>query len=100
MTVVGFVFQLVTGVFLTARVVRWDMRRLGPERFARAWNAASFWSAVVAFGPLCIPVHFARTRRSVLGFLLGTAWATGVLVALGLASDALDWALSSLDLPL
>jgi hypothetical protein len=90
MTVVAFVFQLVMGVVLTAKVVHWDMRRLGPERLARAWNIASFWSAVVAFGPLCVPVHFVRTRRSVLGFLVGVAWATGLLVALGLASDALD----------
>ena len=84
--VVDFVIQLVLGVFLTAKVVGRDMRRSSRERLARAWNPATFWSAIVAFGPLSIPVHFVRTRRSVGGFLLGAAWAAGVLVVLGLAS--------------
>jgi hypothetical protein len=96
MTVVGFVFQLVMGVVLTAKIVGRDMRRSPPERLARAWNSASFWSAVVAFGPLCIPVHFARTRRSVLGFLLGLAWGAGVFVVLGLVSDGLDLAVGAI----
>jgi hypothetical protein len=91
MTVVDLVLQFVLGIALTAWVVRRDMRRLPPERYARAWNVASFWSAIYAFGPLCIPVHFARTRRSVLGFLLGVLWTAGVLVAIGLVSDAVAW---------
>jgi hypothetical protein len=84
--VVDFLVQLVLGVFLTAKVVGRDMRRSSRERLARAWNPATFWSAIVAFGPLSIPVHFVRTRRSVGGFLLGAAWAAGVLVVLGVAS--------------
>jgi hypothetical protein len=67
------------------------MRRSSRERLSRGWNVASFWSAVVAFGPLCLPVHFVRTRRSLLGFLEGVAWAVGVLVALGFVSDALSF---------
>jgi hypothetical protein len=84
--VVDFLLQLLLGVFLTATVVRRDMQRLPPEGLARAWNSASFWSAIVAFGPLSIPVHFVRTRRSFVGLALGVLWAAGVLVALGLAS--------------
>jgi hypothetical protein len=91
MTVVDLVVQFVLGILLTAAVVRRDMRRLSPERYRRAWNVASFWSAIYAFGPLCIPVHFARTRRSLLGLLLGVLWTAGVLVAIGLVSDAVAW---------
>ena len=81
-SVLVLVLDLILGVMLTAWVVRFDMRRLTPERLARCWNDASFWSAVVAFGPLSIPVHFARTRRSVLGFLLGVLVAFLVLLVL------------------
>ena len=90
-SVLGVVLDLVLGVALTAWVVRLDMRRLPPERLLRSWNVASFWSAVVAFGPLSIPVHFVRTRRSVLGFLLGCAWAVGVIFVLELVGTAVMW---------
>ena len=63
--------------------------RLPPERYVRSWNEASFWSAVVAFGPLCIPVHFIRTRRSLVGALLGVAWMAGVLVVLSVVGELL-----------
>ena len=89
MMVVDFVLQIVLGVVLTAGVIRRDMRRLPLERLVRAWNSASFWSAVVAFGPLSIPVHFVRTRRSVLGLLQGLGWGAGVIFALGLVSEGL-----------
>jgi hypothetical protein len=88
--VFAFAMQLALNIALTAWVVRFDERRLGPSGLARAWNWASFWSAVVAFGPLCIPVHFARTRRTTLGFLLGIAWAAAVLAALTAAMAVLD----------
>jgi hypothetical protein len=88
-SVLAVVLDLILGVVLTAWVIRFDMRRMPPDRFARCWNDASFWSAVVAFGPLSIPVHFARTRRSVLGFLVGVLWAAGVVVVLELAGSAL-----------
>jgi hypothetical protein len=52
-------------------IVRYDLKRLSPERLARAWPDASVLSAIYAFGPLCLPVHFTRTRRSWLGFGLG-----------------------------
>lgn len=91
MTVVDLVIQFVLGIALTAAVVRRDMGRSSRDRYERSWNVASFWSAIYAFGPLCIPVHFARTRRSVTGFLLGVLWTAGVLVAIGLVTDAVAW---------
>ncbi|HEY0464954.1 MAG TPA: hypothetical protein VGC79_12120, partial [Polyangiaceae bacterium] len=60
------------------------------ERLARAWTDASFLSAVVAFGPLALPVHFAKTRRSLTGFGLGVG-----LAVLSLATQALAAALLS-----
>jgi hypothetical protein len=68
-------------------VVRRDLARLPPERLARAWNDASLWSAAATLGPLCLIVHFARTRRSWPGFALGLFWAFVGLVALTLVSS-------------
>jgi hypothetical protein len=89
MTVFDLLFQLALGIAATSFIIRRDMRRLSPERFSRAWNTASFWNAVVVFGPVCLPVHFVRTRRTVWGLLLGLFWAAVVTVAVGILSDAL-----------
>jgi hypothetical protein len=86
-SVIDVVLQIALSVTLTAWVVRRDMRRAPPERLLRAWNEASFWSAVVAFGPLCIPVHFVRTRRSFAGLAIGVAWMTAVMVTLSLIGE-------------
>jgi len=93
LSVLDVALQMALGVWLTAWVVRRDMRRAPLPRYRRAWNPASFWSAVVAFGPLCIPVHFARTRRTLAGFALGVLWMAGVIVALALAAELLSAAL-------
>ena len=90
MPVVSFVVELVVSLFATAWVVRRDMRSLPPQRYARSWNAASFWSAVVAFGPLCIPVHYIRTRRSPWGAVLGVIWTLAVIAV----TSAASWLLS------
>ena len=65
--------SFVLNTALPYALVRHDLRRLTPERLARAWPDASFLSAVFAFGPLSVPVHFAKTRRSWAGFALGLA---------------------------
>ena len=91
MTVVDLVLQLGLGVAFSAWAVRRDMRRLPRERLLRAWNDASFWSAIVAFGPLCLPFHFARTRRSVRGAALGFFWMALVLVATSLIGEAVSF---------
>jgi hypothetical protein len=79
-------------VFWTASVffVVWnDERNLTEEEGARAWPKASRLSAIVGFGPLCIPVHFWRTRRSFFGIcigfsyvidLVGLSWLLGELI--------------------
>jgi hypothetical protein len=54
-------------------IVRLDMRWLPPERLARCWNSASLGSAILAFGPLCLPFHFVKARGFLLGSLLGVA---------------------------
>jgi hypothetical protein len=86
-SVVDLVLQIGLQITLTAWVVRRDMRRASPGRLVRAWNDASFWSAVVVFGPLCIPVHFVRTRRSFVGLVIGAAWMIAVMAILGLISE-------------
>jgi hypothetical protein len=76
--------QIVLNVALPAWVVRRDQRRLRPEQLARTWNDASFWAAVVAFGPLCVPVHFAKARQSLGGLCLGLGWMTAATLVIWL----------------
>jgi len=66
-------------------IVRRDMRRLPPEKLARCWNAASFGAAVLAFGPLCILVHFIKGHGWVRGPLLGLGWSLVAMPDLTLA---------------
>ncbi|WP_394839575.1 hypothetical protein LVJ94_22070 [Pendulispora rubella] len=61
-------------------IVRWDERRLPDEQLERAWPGSTRLLAPLAFGPMCLPVHFWRTRRSVLGTLLGVVYAAAVLL--------------------
>ena len=63
--------QLVLGLVVPALIVRADIRRLPPKELARAWPDASVWSAVYLVSAFAVLVHFTRTRRSLLGFLLG-----------------------------
>jgi hypothetical protein len=69
--VLEVVVQMVLNIALPAWLIRWDERRLSELQLSRAWPPASFWIAVVAFGPLCLPFHFVRTRRSLLGLVWG-----------------------------
>ncbi len=85
--VVQFSLQLALGILLTWWVLRRDMRRLPPDQQERAWNDASFWVAVVVFNPICIPIHFIRTRRSLGGVVRGMAW-MGVVLALSVGASA------------
>ena len=77
--------SLTLNALLPYLIVRRDLRRLSDEQLARAWTDASFLSAVVAFGALALPVHFAKTRRSLRGFGLGVGLGVGSLLAQGLA---------------
>lgn len=81
------VVQLALQIALPWWIVRSDMKRLDARALARTWNDASFWSAVVAFGALSIPVHFLKSRRSLRGFVLGLGW---MLLAVALVV-AVSW---------
>jgi hypothetical protein len=86
LTVFTYALQLVLGVLLPWSVLRGDLRRLTPEQLARTWSPATFWCAVVVFGPLCIPIHFVKARRTLGGFLLGLLCMSDVLLLL-IAAD-------------
>lgn len=86
-----FTLSLALGIAVPAAIVRWDLGRLRGERLARAWPEASFWLAVVVFGPICLPVHFIRTRRSWAGVGLGVlSLGLGVLLV-ALPVEAVGW---------
>jgi len=63
-----------------------DERRLRGEELGRAWPPSSRDAAIfglwnMGVHPLCVLVHFARTRRSVRGVLLGLGWLAAVVAA-------------------
>jgi hypothetical protein len=78
--IVSLVASWVVSTALVFWIVRRDEARLSPAMLARAWPTASRRVAIVYFGVLCLPVHFARTRRSLEGLVLGLAWGVGVTI--------------------
>jgi hypothetical protein len=82
--VVELTVQLIGSVYATLRLLRWDTSRLPDRMRARAWPESSMLSASLAFAPLCLVLHFTRTRRSFKGLGLGllAMLATSVLVSL------------------
>jgi hypothetical protein len=86
-----YLVSFVLGIAVPATIVRWDVARLSGERLARAWPDASLWSAVVVFGPLCLPVHFIRTRRNWVGLGLGVAALVGAVLLISLPVEGLGW---------
>lgn len=82
--------QIALGVLFPALVIRRDLAQLAPLPLSRAWSDASLWSAVVAFGPISLIVHFARTRRSLLGLVLGVGWAAGCVVLSSLLASTCE----------
>ncbi|MBX3186958.1 MAG: hypothetical protein KF819_08085 [Labilithrix sp.] len=102
---------LITG---SALAVRFDERRLDEERLERAWPPPSRDNAVIGLALLGAPIvglfavwfHFFRTRSRALwppwkwspvGFALGLAWVTAIMIANALVVLTLAWAL---DLPM
>ncbi|HWL84289.1 MAG TPA: hypothetical protein VNO21_00625 [Polyangiaceae bacterium] len=61
-------------------IVRHDERRLPPAQLERAWLPSTRIVSALVFGPLCLPVHFWRTRRTFAGFRLGYRIAGDVVV--------------------
>ncbi|MDB4997558.1 MAG: hypothetical protein JWM74_4990 [Myxococcaceae bacterium] len=90
---VEFSVALVLNAVLTFAVVATDERWLAysnPELLDRAWPSSTRLSASIAFGPLCLPIHFWRTRTSVLRRLLGLAAAAGVILVVQAIVVAID----------
>ena len=81
--------SLVLNAGLPYWIVKRDLARCTELQRSRAWPEASFLAAVVAFGPFSLPVHFTKTRRSVLGLGLGFGLCALTLVAESLAVSAL-----------
>jgi hypothetical protein len=84
-----FTLSVALGILVPATIVRRDLRGLHGEVLARAWPDASLWAAVVVFGPLCLPIHFIRTRRSWLGVGLALFWLVCALLLISLPIEAL-----------
>jgi hypothetical protein len=84
-------------IAVTAWILHFDIRRLPPRLQARAWPVSSLWAAVAWFAPLCLLIHFVRTRRSIVGLLLGLAWLAGALVAIEGLAQAADWLIGALE---
>jgi len=87
------VLQAVVSIALTAWLLRRDEKRLSELELSRAWNTPSFWIAVVYFSPLCLLIHGLRTRRSLMGLLIGLDFAWVVLLAQLLADELIQAAL-------
>jgi ABC-type Co2+ transport system permease subunit len=77
-----------------------DERRLKGEALERCWppqsrDAAIFGLYNLGVHPLCVLVHFARTRRGVQGILLGFAWLAAIVAVDVAAQEAalatIDW---------
>jgi hypothetical protein len=84
-----YTLSFALGIAVPALIVRSDLARLEGEALARAWPDASLWSAVVVFGPLCVPIHFVRTRRSWSGLGLAAFWLVCSLLLITLPVEAL-----------
>ena len=67
------------------------LKRAGSLNYSPHCCGPSWACAIYFFGPLSLPAHFWVTRRTLLGFLQGTAWTIAVfgseyLLGLGLES--------------
>lgn len=87
--ILSFVSVAIVQMALPFWLIRRDDRRLSPERWARGFPPATFWIAIVYFGPLAILLHYVRTRRSLAGLAMGIAWlavtlAISVLIGVGI----------------
>lgn len=86
-----FVISLVVSTGGAFYVLWRDDRTLTAEQEERAWPETSRLAAVVAFGPLCLPVHFWRTRRSALGLALGFGYMILLTIASGLLGALIEF---------
>ena len=69
-----FTLDAALGIFVSWRLLRWDLRRLSPLELSRAWPDSSMWMTVVLLGLFSVPLHFIRTRRSWAGLDMAQFW--------------------------
>lgn len=105
-TVVELVLSWLVMNALTFLVIFADERKiLSEEQLERAWPPSSRDAAIIAFGPLCLPFHFLRTRVRLTfrGVFLGIPIALGLtMIALAVivfGSFLLDLVFSLLGFP-
>jgi uncharacterized BrkB/YihY/UPF0761 family membrane protein len=63
MKVARTILVMLLGIAVPLVLQLWDRRRLAPEQRERAWNFASWGSALYAFGPLSLLGWYWVTRR-------------------------------------
>lgn len=85
---VDYVLAWLVAMPATYAILRFDESRLSEERLEHAWPPTSRNAAIVAFGPLCLLVHFVRTRRS---FWVGLFFGVAAFVLVGAAHAATAW---------
>jgi hypothetical protein len=92
---VELVISFTVGVVGSAVVIVLDERRLSGAELERAWPTTSRNVAIYAFSPICVFLHFVRTRRDLRGSDFGLLWlAAIVLLDNGLqllARHAIEW---------
>ena len=74
-------------------LLAWDEQRMTELQRERAWPVASRRAAVVLFSPLCVPLHFLRTRRSLRGVVEAIVWTVVLLTLLTAVDAVLEWAI-------
>jgi protein-S-isoprenylcysteine O-methyltransferase Ste14 len=88
---IDYVLSMFATLGLTYAILRFDEARLSEEQLERAWPPSSRNAAVLAFSPICLIVHFIKTRWSLIGVLLGLGAAlfvVGINYLLTLGVDA------------
>ena len=86
MTVARATLAMILGILLPLVVELLDRRWLTPEARERAWNVATWGSALYAFGPLSLLGWYWVTRRG-WRRLLGVPVALLVVVAIQLVDE-------------
>jgi len=86
-----FTLDAALGIAVSWWILRWDLRRLRGEELSRAWPDASAWMAVVMLGPLSVPFHFIRTRRSWAGLDMAVVGLGAAVLLSSLPAEALRW---------
>ena len=87
----GYITQLAFTTWAVFFIVLRDERALPPERLERAWPPTTRNLALVVLGVFALPFHYVRTRRSVLGFLVGLGLAVAVTAVNAILLGALDF---------